>query len=73
MPEYATKNDVSILKNDAYRAQMNGDLKLAEQLWVRVLEVGLDIEAVKALQKIAVEKHTLQSSSSPQLDDLEYY
>ena len=73
MPEYATKNDVSILKNDAYRAQMNGDLKLAEQLWVRVLEVGLDIEAVKALQKIAVDRQTLQSSPSPQLDDLEYF
>jgi formylglycine-generating enzyme required for sulfatase activity len=27
MPEYATKNDVSILKNDAYRAQINGDLE----------------------------------------------
>ena len=52
MPEYATKNDVSILKNDAYRAQTNGDLKLAEQLWVRVLEVGVDMEAVQALKQI---------------------
>jgi uncharacterized caspase-like protein len=74
IPKYATKNDISILKNDAYRAQMNGDLKLAEQLWVRVLEVGLDIEAVKALQKIAiaVDRQTLQSFPSPQsyyLDD----
>ncbi|MDE5124434.1 MAG: caspase family protein, partial [Trichodesmium sp. St19_bin1] len=53
MPKYATKSDVSILKIDAYRAQTNGDLNWAEQLWIRVLEVGLDLEAVKALQKIA--------------------
>ena len=73
MPEYATKNDVSILKNDAYRAQINGDLKLAKQLWVRVLEVGLDIEAVEALEKIAiaVDRQTLQSFPSPQSYDLD--
>jgi formylglycine-generating enzyme required for sulfatase activity len=52
MPKYATKSDVSILKNDAYRAQMKGDLKLAEQLWVRVLEVGVDLQAVEALKQI---------------------
>ncbi|MDE5108321.1 MAG: SUMF1/EgtB/PvdO family nonheme iron enzyme, partial [Trichodesmium sp. St17_bin3_1_1] len=69
MPKYATKTDVSILKNDAYRAQMKGDLNLAEQLWVRVLEVGVDLEAVQALQKIAVNKQTPQSF--PQLDDFE--
>jgi formylglycine-generating enzyme required for sulfatase activity/uncharacterized caspase-like protein len=69
MPKYATKTDVSILKNDAYRAQIKGDLKLAEQLWVRVLEVGVDLEAVQALQKIAVDKQTLESF--PQLDDFE--
>jgi formylglycine-generating enzyme required for sulfatase activity len=42
---------------------------LAEQLWVRVLEVGVDLEAVQALQKIAVDKQTPQSF--PQLDDFE--
>jgi formylglycine-generating enzyme required for sulfatase activity len=42
---------------------------LAEQLWVRVLEVGVDLEAVQALQKIAVDKQTLESF--PQLDDTE--
>jgi formylglycine-generating enzyme required for sulfatase activity/uncharacterized caspase-like protein len=75
MPEYATKNDVSILKNDAYRAQINGDLKLARQLWVRVLEVGLDIDAVEALEKIAIAvyKQTPQYFPSPQLDNLESF
>jgi formylglycine-generating enzyme required for sulfatase activity len=48
---------------------MKGDLKLAEQLWVRVLEVGVDLEAVQALQKIAVKKQTPQSF--PQLHDFE--
>ncbi|MDE5123413.1 MAG: caspase family protein, partial [Trichodesmium sp. St19_bin1] len=69
MPKYATKSDVSLLKIDAYRAQTNGDLKLAEQLWARVLEVGVDLEAVQALQKIAVNTQTPQSF--PQLDDFE--
>ena len=67
MPKYATKTDVSILKNDAYRAQTNGDLKLAEQLWVRVLEVGVDMEAVEALKKIGSAQQTLP----PQSDDFE--
>jgi formylglycine-generating enzyme required for sulfatase activity/uncharacterized caspase-like protein len=67
MPRYATKTDVSILKNDAYRAQMKGDLKLAEQLWVRVLEVGVDMEAVQALKQIGSAQQTLP----PQSDDFE--
>jgi formylglycine-generating enzyme required for sulfatase activity/uncharacterized caspase-like protein len=52
MPKYAPKSDVSLLKKNAYRAQMNGDLKLAEQLWVKVLQVGVDMEAVEALKQI---------------------
>ncbi|ABG51318.1 protein of unknown function DUF323 [Trichodesmium erythraeum IMS101] len=68
MPKYATKTDVSTLKIDAYRAQTNGDFNWAEQLWIRVLEVGLDLEAVKALQKIAVDRFRSQLVSTPQLD-----
>jgi formylglycine-generating enzyme required for sulfatase activity len=46
---------------------MKGDLKLAEQLWVRVLEVGVDMEAVQALKKIGSAQQTLP----PQSDDFE--
>ncbi|MCL2928267.1 MAG: SUMF1/EgtB/PvdO family nonheme iron enzyme [Trichodesmium sp. MAG_R01] len=72
MPKYATKTDVSTLKIDAYRAQTNGNFNWAEQLWIRVLEVGLDLEAVKALQKIAVDRFSSQLFSTPQLD-LSYF
>ncbi|MEW6499514.1 MAG: type IV pilin-like G/H family protein, partial [Cyanobacteriota bacterium] len=56
LPRFATLADISTLKNDAYRAaQIDEDLELAEQLWIRVLAAasGQDMDAVKALQKIA--------------------
>ncbi len=56
MPKYATTVDISTLKNDAYKAQMNRDFQQAERLWIRVLETGVDMDAVLALQKIAIEK-----------------
>jgi uncharacterized caspase-like protein len=56
IPKYATKVDISTLKNDAYKAQVNRDFQQAERLWIRVLETGVDMDAVLALQKIAIEK-----------------
>lgn len=56
LPQHATSSDVATLKNDAYRAaQMTGNLELSEQLWIRVLAAssGRDMEAIKALQRIA--------------------
>jgi uncharacterized caspase-like protein/type II secretory pathway pseudopilin PulG len=55
VPRYATLADIATLKNDAYRALVEKDLELAEQLWIRVLSAasGQDMEAVRALQKIA--------------------
>ena len=55
VPQYATSADIAILKNDAYRAQTQRNLDLAQQLWIRVLAAasGPDMEAVKALQTIA--------------------
>jgi uncharacterized caspase-like protein len=53
---HATSSDIATLKNDAYRAaQIEGNLELSEQLWIRVLAAasGQDMEAVKALQRIA--------------------
>ncbi len=54
VPRYATLADSAILKNDAYRALVEENIELAEQLWIRVLAAafGRDIEAVRALQKI---------------------
>jgi uncharacterized caspase-like protein len=55
IPRHATIADIATLKNDAYRAaQIDEDLELAEQLWMRVLAAasGRDLEAVKALQAI---------------------
>jgi uncharacterized caspase-like protein len=54
VPRYATLADIAMLKNDAYRALVEEDIELAEQLWIRVLAAaaGRDMEAVRALQKI---------------------
>jgi hypothetical protein len=54
VPRYAKLADIATLKNDAYRALVEENIELAEQLWIRVLAAasGRDMEAVKALQKI---------------------
>ncbi len=55
-PQYATKADVAMIKNDALSAEVNNDWDLAEQLWIRVLAAspGGDTDAVKALKRIAI-------------------
>ena len=55
LPRYANFTDIATLKIDAYRAeQIDNNLELAEQLWIRVIAVssGQDVEAIKALQRI---------------------
>ncbi|MGJ5673599.1 MAG: caspase family protein [Nostochopsis sp.] len=54
IPRYATLPEIATLKNDAYRAETERNLDLAEQLWIRVLAAasGQDIEAVRGLQRI---------------------
>ena len=37
MPQHASLAEISVLKNDAYQAEVNTKLDLAEQLWIRVL------------------------------------
>ncbi|WP_414564981.1 MULTISPECIES: SUMF1/EgtB/PvdO family nonheme iron enzyme [unclassified Anabaena] len=55
VPQYATLADIATLKNDAYQAEVNSNLELAEQLWMRVLAAasGQDAEAIKAIKRIA--------------------
>ena len=62
MPKYATKSDISMLKNYCYQAQVNENFELAESLWIRVLETGVDRDAIKALQKIAILKQKIETS-----------
>ena len=62
MPKYATKSDISMLKNYCYQAQVNENFELAESLWIRVLETGVDRDAIKALQQIAIQKQKIETS-----------
>lgn len=59
MPQHASLADIATLKNDAYRAQIKQDWDLAQRLWIRVLAAasGQDMEAIEALQTIAVNRH----------------
>ena len=54
VPGYATLADIATLKNDAYQAEVEEKLELAEQLWIRVLAAasGNDMQAIRALQRI---------------------
>ncbi|BAY30263.1 hypothetical protein NIES2107_21070 [Nostoc carneum NIES-2107] len=67
VPRYATLADIATLKNDAYRAKDEGNLDLAEQLWIRVLAAasGTDMEAVKALQRIELERLSVKPQAPP--------
>ncbi|MFB2835840.1 GUN4 domain-containing protein [Floridanema evergladense] len=54
--QYATITDIATLKIDAYQAEVEGNLELAERLWIRVLAgaSGTDMDAIKAIQRIAL-------------------
>jgi len=56
LPKYATTADIAMLKTDAYRVEVNKNLELAKQLWIRVLAAsyGHDMEAVEAIGRIAI-------------------
>ncbi|MGB3651281.1 MAG: SUMF1/EgtB/PvdO family nonheme iron enzyme [Rivularia sp. (in: cyanobacteria)] len=55
LEQAATLKDVEPLKLQAYKAEAKGDLRLAKQLWVRVLAVSRgDWDAIEAIERIAV-------------------
>jgi formylglycine-generating enzyme required for sulfatase activity/uncharacterized caspase-like protein len=58
MPQHASLADIATLKNDAYRAQVRHHWDLAQRLWIRVLAAasGQDMEAIEALQTIAISR-----------------
>ncbi|MBD2311777.1 SUMF1/EgtB/PvdO family nonheme iron enzyme [Desertifilum sp. FACHB-1129] len=59
LPKYATTADILSLKTDAFEAQTEGNLELAEQLWIRVLAAsgGSDLQAIRAIQRIGIALH----------------
>ena len=59
LEQSATLKDVEPLKSEAYKAELNENLSLAEQIWIRVLAVSRgDLDAIAAIQRIAVKKIT---------------
>ncbi|MBE9103532.1 hypothetical protein IQ229_00775, partial [Nostoc cf. edaphicum LEGE 07299] len=68
VPRYATLADIATLKNDAYQAEVNRNLDLAEQLWIRVLAAasGQDMDAVRSLQRIERLRNSFINPDVPQ-------
>ncbi|MGB3292505.1 MAG: SUMF1/EgtB/PvdO family nonheme iron enzyme [Phormidesmis sp.] len=57
LPQRATLGDVVALKNDALTAEIERDLKTAEQLWIRVLMVSPgDPQAITAIKRLSREE-----------------
>jgi uncharacterized caspase-like protein/predicted GTPase len=63
---YATLAEIAVLKNDAYQAEVYQDYALARQLWIRVLAAaaGSDMDAINAIQRIAIHQSGTAVSSS---------
>ncbi|BAZ38139.1 hypothetical protein NIES4101_40740 [Calothrix sp. NIES-4101] len=66
VPKYATLGDIATLKNDAFEAEVEQNIDLAEQLWIRVLVAssGTDTKAIQAIQRIAIKRSSTTSSTS---------
>ncbi len=55
LEQSATKKDTEPLKFQASLAENQGDLLLAEQLWIRVLAISkVDFDAIEAIKRIAL-------------------
>ncbi len=55
LPKQATDQDIATLKNDAYRAETRGDLRLAEKIWIRINALPSspsDPEVLESLKRI---------------------
>ncbi len=66
LEQSATLKDVEPLKYQASLAENEGNLLLAEQLWIRILAVSRgDLEAIAAIKRIAV-KNSTRPQDSPQ-------
>ena len=62
LPQQATLIDVATLKKNALRAEVQRDVQLARQFWIRVLSVSpADPEAIEGIERLS------KSASEPQL------
>ena len=63
-PQYATLQDFSQMKVDAYSAELNKDFELADQLWIRVLAASPgDMDAINGIKRIVLSRRKNQVSS----------
>ncbi|MDJ0900575.1 MAG: caspase family protein [Xenococcus sp. MO_188.B8] len=70
LPEQATLSDILTLKNDAVKAESQSELKLAKQLWIRVLQVyPADAEAIEAMQRLERRSST-EDSMEPRVSSI---
>ena len=65
LPQHAHQDDISALKIDAFQAEVEKNLELAEQLWIRVVDVSLgkDRSAIEAIKRIDRLQREDQASS----------
>jgi len=65
LPQYATGADIAALKIDAFQAETEKNLEVAEQLWIRVLaaSLGKDMYAIEAIKRIALLRRGDEASS----------
>jgi uncharacterized caspase-like protein len=64
LPKFANLTDITALKNDALKAEISGNIELAEQIWKRVsvASSGTDADVFDALKRLA----NKQSMATPQ-------
>ncbi len=68
LPDYITPNDsdLAVLKTEALQAEIEGDLKLAETIWTRLLRFDQD-QALQSLYRIR--DKLKEKSSTPTISD----
>ncbi len=63
LPEFATDQDVALLRSEAQEAELEETLEIAEQLWIRVIAAtqGQDLRALQAYARVLGKKNTYRS------------
>ena len=65
LPRAATVKDAETLKLEAYKAEAQRDIELANQFWVRVLAVSpADPDAIQAIRRLAVPNGSSRASET---------
>ncbi len=71
LPRYATLGDITTLKMDAYRAEVERKWELAKQLWIRVnvATSGSDMDAITAFARIPQQSAVASEASQGSTND----